>query len=99
MRAGKTDAAPPDDNRRKTISLVCIATLVVCAQFDIFNIGFFADDYLFLDAARRMPASEVLIGQHGIFPWYRPLSRELFFYLLIAAEPFSTYLAHALSLL
>ena len=41
---------------------------------------------------------EALSGQYGIWPWYRPLSRELFFKLVVAAGPASLPLAHALGL-
>src|SRR5689334_19847204 len=43
---------------------------------DTFRVGFFADDFHMLDVARRMPLADLLLGRYGIYPWYRPLSRE-----------------------
>jgi hypothetical protein len=75
-----------------------IAVLVGCASADVFRIGFFADDFHFLDVARRIPLAKALLGQHGIYPWYRPLSRELYFWTVAAAGPASLLVAHLLSL-
>ena len=72
--------------------------LVGVLGVDTFRIGFFADDFHFLDVARRIPLWNVLAGQHGIYPWYRPLSRELYFALVTLAGPFELFVAHALSL-
>jgi hypothetical protein len=46
----------------------------------VFAIGFVGDDLLFLDAAVRFPLGELLTGRHGIIGFYRPLSRELYFW-------------------
>src|SRR5262249_54862604 len=54
-----------------------LGALVLCAAGDVLRIGFFADDFHFLDVARRAPLTPLLLGQYGIWPWYRPLSREL----------------------
>jgi hypothetical protein len=75
-----------------------LAILVVCAAWDVFRIGFFADDFHFLDIARRIPLQHQLLGQYGIWPWYRPLSRELFFWLLVHAGPLALPAAHLASL-
>src|SRR5262249_48303032 len=45
----------------------------------VLRLGYFADDFIFVDAARRQPPLEVLLGWHSVWPWYRPLSRELYF--------------------
>jgi hypothetical protein len=77
----------------------CLLLLVAAAiGVDASRIGFFADDFHFLDVARRFPLTETLLGQRGIWPWFRPLSRELYFKLVVAAGPLSLVLAHALSL-
>jgi hypothetical protein len=75
-----------------------LALLVAATGADLFRLGFFGDDFHLLDVARRMPVGEVLLGRHGIWPWYRPLSRELYFYLLAAAGPAGQVVARALSL-
>ncbi len=71
---------------------------MTAANLPIFRLGFFADDFIFFDAVRRMNVVDVLLGRNGIYPWYRPLSRELFFYLLLACEPAALFLSHAISL-
>ena len=74
--------------------LVLLLVLVA----DTFRIVFFADDFHMLDVARRVPLFDLLGGQHGIFPWYRPLSRELYFWLVTHAGPLELVLARVLSL-
>lgn len=46
-----------------------------------FAVGFVGDDYTLLDAARRLSLGELLTGRHGIIGYYRPVSRELYFWL------------------
>src|SRR5262249_9915059 len=58
----------------------------------------FADDFHFLDVARRLPVAQALTGQYGIYPWYRPLSRELFYEAIVACGPAAPMVAHALAL-
>ena len=89
---------PPQDAERSWRVLLLLALLVAAMGADLFRLGFFGDDFHLLDVARRMPAGEVLLGQHGIWPWYRPLSRELYFYVLAAAGPAGRIVARALSL-
>lgn len=75
-----------------------LAGIVVAIGADLFRMGFFADDFHFLDVARRMPVGDVLLGRHGIAPWYRPLSRELFFYLVVWAGPAGVALTRVLNM-
>jgi hypothetical protein len=80
--------------------LVSILLLVTAAVGeDVFKLGFFADDFHFLDIARRFPLHRTLWGQWGIWPWFRPLSRELYYSLAAAAGPHAILAAHAMSLL
>jgi hypothetical protein len=44
-------------------------------------LGYVGDDYKLLDAALRTPLGELLSGRHGILGYYRPVSRELYFWL------------------
>lgn len=74
-----------------------LALLTLAATAEVFRLGFFADDFYFLDVARRAPILARLLGQYSIHPWYRPLSREVFFSLLAAAGPLGSHLAHAVS--
>ena len=43
-------------------------------------LGFVGDDLTLLDAAIRQPLGELLSGRHGILGYYRPVSRELYFW-------------------
>src|SRR5437867_4578416 len=75
-----------------------VALLAVATCGDTLRMGFYFDDFLLLDAARRMPLGGLLLGQFGIRPWYRPLSRELYFLLVVAAGPLGLLVARSLSL-
>lgn len=93
-RAEPKPAAPLPPALIHSAWLVLLLVLVA----DTFRIVFFADDFHMLDVARRVPLLDLLGGQHGIFPWYRPLSRELYFWLVAHAGPLELVLARALSL-
>jgi len=43
-------------------------------------LGLVGDDFTLLDAALRYPLGELLTGRHGIVGFYRPVSRELYFW-------------------
>ena len=90
--------SPLDSSAGRTPTLLLFALYVALAQIPILRIGFFADDFIFFDAVRRFPLSEVLIGQHGIYPWYRPLSRELYFLALAGFGEHARLLADALGM-
>lgn len=91
---GRTAPTAPSPDPR-----FLLAALVVAALFGVFRLGFFADDFIFLDAARRKPLSELLLGWHGVWPWYRPLARELFFAVADAFRAYAAPFAHAVSLI
>ncbi len=79
-------------------ALLLLAVLVLCAHADAFTLGFFADDFHFLDAARREPLWQNTLGWHGIWPWYRPLAREFYFLPLAHAGSAAPELARAIAL-
>jgi len=68
---------PPTRPRGRLVDLVLLAVVVVAAQWEIFRLGFFADDFHFLDVGLRPFGLDLLLGRDGIHPWYRPLLREL----------------------
>ena len=79
--------------------MAALALLTAAAVgVDVFRLGWFADDFHLLDVARRLPMAEALTGRYGIWPWYRPLSRELFFEAIIACGPAGLIVAHGLAL-
>ncbi|HUK63481.1 MAG TPA: hypothetical protein VLV15_09110, partial [Dongiaceae bacterium] len=63
------------------VALVALVALGLVLFARSFGIGWIADDYLFLDAVRRFPLAELLTGRHAIQGYYRPVSRELYFWL------------------
>ena len=77
---------------------MAVLGLVVVLAVDVFRIGFFADDFHFLDIARRVPWWAAIDGRFGLYPWFRPLSRELYFAVVAASGPAGLVVAHGLSL-
>ena len=80
------------------IAAVSVAVLVAAVGVDVFRIGYFADDFHLLDVAGRIPLLQALGGRFGVYPWYRPLSRELLFALVAHAGTAGPLVAHAISL-
>lgn len=79
-------------------ALTVLLALVLIVAADAFRLGFFADDFHFLDVARRIPILQALSGQYGVWPWFRPLSRELYFKVVVLSGPAALAVAHTLSL-
>ena len=71
-----------------------VVVLALAASAEALHLGWFADDFHFLDVARRLPLWRVLDGAHGLYPWYRPLSREVFFALLAPLGGLAPLAAH-----
>jgi tetratricopeptide (TPR) repeat protein len=63
------------------VTLAALIGLGLVLFARVFGIGWIADDYLFLDAVRRFPLGELLTGRHAIEGYYRPVSRELYFWI------------------
>jgi tetratricopeptide (TPR) repeat protein len=74
-RAAAPPMAPVD-----VVALAALIALALVLFLRAFTIGWIADDYLFLDAVRRFPLAELLTGRHAIQGYYRPVSRELYFW-------------------
>src|SRR5213592_2215182 len=90
--------AQPGAGHRASLEVLAPVALALAAGFESLRVGFFADDFHFLDVARRIPLLTALAGQYGVYPWYRPLSRELYFALVAAAGPAAVWAARGLSL-
>jgi hypothetical protein len=69
-----------------------LSVLVVVS--DVLFFPLFADDFLLMDVARHHSVPDLLSGRHGIWPWYRPLSRELFFWILAQTGSLAPLVAH-----
>ena len=80
------------------VPIALFLLLIAAVGADVSRIGFFADDFHLLDVARRVPFAPLLSGEYGIWPWYRPLAREGYFEVLVAAGPAALAVAHTLSL-
>ena len=90
-------ARPDQGGGAQLASAALVTLLALAASADALRIGFFADDFHFLDVARRVPLVHTLSGAFGVYPWYRPLSRELFFELIArfgAHAPLAAHLAN-----
>jgi len=61
-------------------ALAVLAGLALALHSRCLLIGFAGDDYVLLDAAKRLPLGELMGGRHGIPGFYRPVSRELYFW-------------------
>lgn len=86
---------PPDPRAiPRVVPFLGLAGLVGLVAWNISSVGYFADDFHFLDVSRRAPLLDLVDGHAGIAPWYRPLSRELFFALLVACGRFGLVVAH-----
>lgn len=85
----------PAGSRFRLAPGILLALFVLCVAADVYRLGWFADDFHLLDVARRIPNLDMLNGQYGIGPWYRPLSRELFYEAIVALGPFGLAFAHA----
>src|SRR5580765_2630149 len=86
-RPNRATSSAPATRRGPAWRIAGIVALVLGAGAEVFRLGFFADDFHFLDVARRIPLARTLGGQYGIYPWFRPLSRELYFAVLVHAGP------------
>jgi hypothetical protein len=92
-------SSSPDAARDRTALGLLAGIALLALGIDVLRLGFFSDDFMLLDAARRYSIPELLTGQFGIWPWYRPLSRELYFALAGAAGAWAPHVAHALNLI
>ncbi len=73
-------AAPRLDNWRAHLPTVALFLLGLVLYARGLVLGFVGDDLTLLDAALRHPLGELLSGRHGILGYYRPVSRELYFW-------------------
>ncbi|MEK7330907.1 MAG: hypothetical protein AAB113_08900 [Candidatus Eisenbacteria bacterium] len=65
---------------REHLAAVALVLLGLALYARGLLLGFVGDDFTLLDAALRYPLGELLTGRHGIVGFYRPVSRELYFW-------------------
>jgi hypothetical protein len=73
---------PRATSRERRLPSLALAALGLALYGRGFTVGLVGDDYTLLDAALREPLLDLLSGRHGILGYYRPISRELYFYVL-----------------
>ena len=78
------------------LALILAATIVL--QFRALSTPFFADDYLFIDQVGRGSLIQTLTAPDPIGNFYRPVGRQLFFWLLARASRGSALAFHAANL-
>ena len=104
-RGGKTSrrpAATPAAAAAKTLPLPLALSLVLAAavllHLDALRAPFFADDYLFLDQARFRSLPAALLSPDPIGNFFRPVSRQLWFWCLGSATHESALAFHLANL-
>ena len=79
-------------------SLALVLAAAVVVQFGALRAAFFADDFLFLDQVRFRSLPAVLAAPDPIANFFRPVSRQLWFWLLAGASRESPAAFHAANL-
>lgn len=77
---GPRAAAPGAADWRAHLPTIALVLLGVVLYGRGLLLGLVGDDLTLLDAALRHPLGELLSGRHGILGYYRPVSRELYFW-------------------
>jgi len=80
------------------VALALILGAGLILQFPALDTPFFADDYLFLDQVGRSSLTQVLTAPDPIGNYYRPVGRQLFFWLVARAGGGSARVFHAAAL-
>jgi hypothetical protein len=80
------------------VALALILGAALILQFPAFDTPFFADDFLFLDQVGRASLLQTLTAPDPIGNYYRPVGRQLFFWLAARAGGGSARLFHAANL-
>src|SRR5258708_6470654 len=91
----------PWRGRRSLRLLPCLALLTILAlrQAPALSVPFFADDYLFLDQVRHVDLVTALQRPDPLGNFYRPLSRQVYFWALSHMAGESAFVAHMINLL
>ncbi|MGH7729999.1 MAG: hypothetical protein ACRENJ_01975, partial [Candidatus Eiseniibacteriota bacterium] len=79
-RLATGDRRPPPAFPRDQLPGAALVLLGLVLYARGLVLGYVGDDLTLLDAALRHPLGELLSGRHGILGYYRPVSRELYFW-------------------
>ena len=100
--ARREGAAPGPERaaslRRSVPALALILFATVWLYFPVLRTPFFADDYLFLDQVRSRPLLATLATPDPLSNFYRPVSRQLYFWLIAHASKESPLAFHVANL-
>ena len=88
----------PPALRTPLAALALILAAALIHQLPAVQTPFFADDYIFLDQVARGSLAHVLTSPDPIGNYYRPLGRQLYFWVVARALGGSARAAHALNL-
>jgi len=88
----------PADGAKTSIALALVVAAGVWLRARALSAPFFADDYLFLDQARHRSLLETLASPDPLGNFFRPVSRQLWFWCLSAASGQSAAAFHAANL-
>ena len=79
-----------------TLALILIGVVIV--HRDALQLPFFADDYLFLEQVRARSLFAALVSPDGLGNYFRPVGRQLYFWLLGRLSGESAYVFHVANL-
>ena len=80
------------------LALPLILIGVVLVHRDALRLPFFADDYLFLEQVRTRSLVAALVSPDGLGNYFRPVGRQLYFWLLGRLSGESAYVFHIANL-
>ena len=97
--SGPGAAARPARDRSFAYAVAALAIAAVVTHARSFAAPFFADDWLFLDQVRFRSLARVLASPDPIGNYFRPLGRQVWFWLLARAGGESAFVFHLANLL
>ncbi len=102
VAGGRASAAPPatraDRGWRAPLALLMLLAAAAWLGWPALRLPFFADDFLFLDAVRGRAWLAALLAPDPIGNFHRPVSRQLYFWLVARAGGESPAVFHAVNL-
>ncbi len=96
--AGRSTTDPGTIERRNALPWVLIVLAALVMYLPALHFPFLADDYVFIDETRYLSFVHLWSRSHVAFGWYRPLSRELYFWALQRAVGLNPQAFRALNL-
>lgn len=98
MPSPRAESSPPAPDARRWapwLALLAIVAGMVWLYLPVLHTGFFADDYLFLDQVRDRSLLEALRAPDPLSNFFRPVSRQLYFWIVAGSTHESPFAFHA----